>query len=207
MRSTTKSGRKNSVKLLASAALVVAAAGVAGLGTYGSFTSSTAATTNVGSGTVKLDMSGQATRGLDVNVTNMVPTDTAQRAVQLTRSATSEAFGAVTLKTTMNTDNLLKTGADGLKLSIDACSVPWVKAATTNDLTCSGTTTPVLASGSALQANVDLPKALADLNGATKVANLRVQLALPQAANNDYQGLNNTVNFEFTATQRAGEAR
>ncbi|WP_067435798.1 TasA family protein [Nocardioides jensenii] len=206
MRSN-KSGRKNSVKLLASAALVVAAAGVAGLGTYGSFTSSTAASTNVGSGTVKLDMSNQATRGLDVAVTNMVPADTAQRAVQLTRSATSEAFGALTLKTTMTTDNLLKTGADGLKLQIDACSSPWTKAATTNDLTCTGTTTSVLAAGSALQTNVALPQALTDLNGAAKVSNLRIQLSLPLAADNTYQTLSNAVNFEFTATQRAGEAR
>src|SRR3546814_4208079 len=123
MRTNTKSGRKNSVKILASAALVVAAAGVAGLGTYGSFTSTTAADTSVGTGVVTMNMSPQATRGLDVAVTNMVPTDTAQRAVQLTRSATSESFGGVTLTTTMATDNLLKSGTNGIKMAVDACSV------------------------------------------------------------------------------------
>src|SRR3546814_18613719 len=107
MRTNTKSGRKNSVKILASAALVVAAAGVAGLGTYGSFTSTTAADTSVGTGVVTMNMSSQATRGLDVAVTNMVPTDTAQRAVQLTRPATSTSFGGVTLTTTLAPAHLL----------------------------------------------------------------------------------------------------
>ncbi|HEY9565775.1 MAG TPA: TasA family protein [Nocardioides sp.] len=207
MRTNTKSGRKNSVKILASAALVVAAAGVAGLGTYGSFTSTTAADTSVGTGVVTMNMSSQATRGLDVAVTNMVPTDTAQRAVQLTRSATSESFGGVTLTTTMATDNLLKSGTNGIKLAVDACSVAWVKSATTNDLTCSGTTTSVIPQGSPALANVAMPKALTDLNSSAKAANLRVTLALPEAADNTYQGLNNSVNFSFTATQRAGEAR
>ncbi|KRF13802.1 hypothetical protein ASG90_13295 [Nocardioides sp. Soil797] len=207
MRKNTATRRKNSTKLVASAVLVVAAAGVAGLGTYGSFTSTTSASTAVGTGTVKLDMSGQATRGLDVAVTNMVPGDYAQRAVQLTRSATSEAFGGVTLKSTLSTDNALKTGTDGLKLQIDACSVPWTKSGSSNDLTCSGTTTVVLALGNATQADVALPKAATDLNASGKTANLRIQVSLPQAADNTYQGLNNTVAFDFTATQRAGEAR
>ncbi|KQY64714.1 TasA family protein [Nocardioides sp. Root140] len=207
MRSISKPGRKHSVKILASAGLVIAAAGVAGLGTYGSFTSTTSASTNVGTGTVKLDLANQATRGLDIAVTSMVPADYAQRAVQLTRSATSESFGSVTLKTSLTTDNLLKTGSDGLKLQIDACSAPWVKAAGSNDLTCSGTTTVVLASGAATQTDVALPKALADLDSATRVANLRIQLSLPQTANNDYQGLSNAVNVDFTATQRAGQAQ
>src|SRR3546814_19981933 len=132
MRTNTKSGRKNSVKILASAALVVAAAGVAGLGTYGSFTSTTAADTSVGTGVVTMNMSSQATRGLDVAVTNMVPPDTAQRAVQLTRSATSESFGGVTLTPTLATDHLLKSGTTGIKLAVDACSVEGVKSATTN---------------------------------------------------------------------------
>ena len=41
-------------KVLASLALVGSAAGVAGLGTYGAFTSSTSANTTVGSGTVDI---------------------------------------------------------------------------------------------------------------------------------------------------------
>src|SRR3546814_20422796 len=141
MRTNTKSGRKNSVKILASAALVVAAAGVAGLGTYGSFTSTTAADTSVGTGVVTMNMSSQATRGLDVAVTNMVPTDTAQRAVQLTRSATSESFGGVPLTTTMATHNLLKSGTNGIQLAVDPCSVSWVKSPTTPTPPSSGPTT------------------------------------------------------------------
>ena len=206
MRSITKSGRKNSVKLLASAALVVGAAGVAGLGTFGSFTSSTAADTAVGTGTVELVMANQATRGLDVAITNMVPGDTAQRAVQLTRATGSETFAGITLTSSLRDDNLLKSGANGLQLQVDGCSVAWVKAPTTNELTCSGTTTPVLATGVATNTDVSLPAALVGLNDAS-IANLRLQVSLPQAADNAYQNLNNSLKVSFTATQRVGEAR
>lgn len=203
MRTTT---RKNSVKILVSAAIVAAAAGVAGLGTYGSFTSSTNASTAVSTGVVELEMSSQATRGLDVAVTNMVPGDYAQRAVALTRSATSETFGSLTLTTNATVENLLKTGNDALRLGVDACSVAWTKDAGSNDLLCSGTTTVVLASGSVIRTDVDLPAALSALND-SKVANLRLVVSLPQAADNTYQGLSNTITVAFTATQRDAEAR
>ena len=207
MRTTTaRTRRRNSTKIVASAALVVAAAGVAGLGTFGSFTSATSASESVATGTVKIDLANQAARGLDVAATNMVAGDYAQRAVQLTRSATSESLGSLKLTTTAATANLLKSGTDGLKVAIDSCATPWAKSASANDLVCAGTVTSVLAKGAVDRTDVDLPAALTTLN-ADRTANLRIEVSLPQAANNDYQNLTNSVGFAFTATQRTAEAR
>ena len=48
--------KSTSSKVLASAALLAAAAGAAGMGTYGGFTASTSASAAVDSGTVKFDI-------------------------------------------------------------------------------------------------------------------------------------------------------
>ncbi|WP_299057497.1 TasA family protein [uncultured Nocardioides sp.] len=198
--------RRTSAKVLASVVLVAGAAGVAGLGTFGSFTSSTAADQSVSTGTVTLTSAGQATRGLDVAATNLVPGDTVQRAVQLTRASTSETFGSVKLTTTAASSNLLTTDANGLKLKVDQCSVAWVKAAN-NELTCSGTTTNLVAQRAVIGQNLDLGAATTSLNSADKVANLRAELVLPTAADNSFKNLSNTVTFTFDATQRTADFR
>ena len=118
--------RKNVTKVLASVVLVGGAASVAGLGTFGSFTDTTTASQAVSTGIVDIDLTQHATRGLDVAATNLVPGDTIQRAVRLTRSSTTEKFGTVTLSTSGATANLLTTDtANGLKVKVDQCSVPW----------------------------------------------------------------------------------
>ena len=208
VRSTSTSSRRStSAKLLASVVLVAGAAGVAGLGTFGSFTSSTAADQSVASGRVTLSSAGQATRGLDIAATNLVPGDTVQRAVQLTRAGDSEAFGSVRLTTTSASANVLTSDpTNGLKLKVDQCSVPWVKAPS-NELTCSGTTTNLVAQRAVLGQNLDLGAATQALNTGTRVANLRAELVLPTGADNTFQGLTNTVTFTFDATQRTGDFR
>lgn len=209
MASNTSS-RKSLTRVAASVALVAGATAVAGLGTFGSFTSSTEATEAVSSGETKIELAGQGAQGLDVAAVNLVPGDTVERAVQLTRAGTTEGFGSVALSTTSAAaaPSILTTNAkDGLQLSIDQCSVAWVKAADSKKMTCGGTTTSVLSSVPVIGANRDLGKVTETLNGETKVSNLRVTLALPQAANNDFQLKADTVKFVFDATQRAAEAR
>ena len=76
-----------------------------------------------------------------------------------------------------------------------------------NDLTCSGVNTPVVAQRAVIGTNLDLAAATTALNAAGATSNLRVTLTLPTAADNAFQGLNNTVNFTFDATQRAAESR
>lgn len=195
-------------RLAASVALVAGAAAVAGLGTYGSFTSSTSATESVAAGKIELGLANQ-NQGLAVPVTGMLPGDTAQRAVQLTRAAGSETFGSVTLS--VAGEGLLVTDSNGLKLIVEQCSVPWTTTGTGTGpkaMTCGGTTTSVLTqravtmTGQALSAGV-----LSSVNGTGAAANLRITLTLPTAAGNNLQGASSTLNFTFDATQRAAEQR
>jgi predicted ribosomally synthesized peptide with SipW-like signal peptide len=197
--------RKTAVKIFASLVLVGGAASVAGLGTFGSFTSTTSASAEVATGKVELS-TGASVQGLSVAAVNMVPGDTVQRSVTLTRSSATEAFGSVVLSTTGTAGNLL-TGdaANGLQLRVDQCSVAWAQGAG-NQLTCPGTTTSILAQRAVVGAGMSLGEATTALNGADAAANLRVTLSLPGTAGNDFQGLSNTIKFTFDATQRAAKA-
>jgi spore coat-associated protein N len=204
---TSSSLRKNAAKIFASVVLVGGAASVAGLGTFGSFTDTTSVDQSVGAGKVDIGLSQHATAGTTVAATNLVPGDTIQRAVTLTRSGDTEKFGSVLLSTSAGTTNLLSTDAtNGLQLKVDQCSVAWVKAADSS-LTCSGTTTAILASRAVTGANLDLGAATTALNAVGAASNLRLQLSLPVAADNNFQGLNNVITFKFDATQRTAENR
>jgi len=202
-----RTARKRSTKVLASVVLVASAASVAGLGTFGAFTSTTSASEAVANGYVEIALTQHANLGTTVPATQMVPGDTVQRAVTLTRSARTEKFGSVKLTTTAATaDSLLVTDlTNGLKLTVDQCSTPWVKSASTNELTCSGTSTNVIASKAIIGSAVDMAAATATLNSAALASNLRIQLVLPTTADNSFQGLANTINFVFDATQRSVE--
>ena len=120
----------------------------------------------------------------------LVPGDTVQRTVTLSRSTDTDSFGSVKVTTTATTNNLLTSDAtNGLQLKIDQCSVAWVKPAG-NDLTCSGVTTPVVAQRAVIGTNLDLAAATTALNAVGATSNLRVTLTLPTAADNAFQGLN-----------------
>lgn len=210
---TRKAKRTTAAKLAASVLLVAGAASVAGLGTFGSFTSSTSASEQVASGTIKLGLN-QGVQGTTLAATGLVPGDTVQRDVTLTRGATDEKFGSLRLTSTASAANALSTDTtNGLRIAVDQCSVAWTKGATAGatdktPLTCGGTVTPVLTDRALVQSNVDLPNALAALNtDASRTSNLRVTLTLPSAAGNEFQGLSNTANLVFDVTQRAAESR
>ncbi|WDF35102.1 TasA family protein (plasmid) [Arthrobacter agilis] len=206
-RSTLKS---TSGKVLASVALLGVAASVAGLGTYGSFTSTTSASETVTAGTVNvaLGAAGSAANRLTVPAAGVVPGDSIQRAATLT-NAGNQDFGGVTLSTTTTTPatKLTSDAVNGLQLSVDACSVPWTEAGTAPayTYTCAGTVTSVLTTRPILGTDV----ALTNLTSmtSTKADNLRVTATLPVAADNTFQGLTSTVNVAFTATQRAATNR
>ncbi|WP_372728259.1 TasA family protein [Nocardioides sp.] len=205
---TTTSLRTNSAKLLATVVLVGGAASVAGLGTFGAFTSTTAATQNVATGTLTLGLTQHSTLGTTVDATNMVPGDTVQRSVTLTRPAAAEKFGSVLLTSTGSTSNVLTSDTTkGLQVSVDECSTAWVMTPSTKVLTCAGTTTPIISSRPVLQSGLDLGSATTSLNSGAAAANLRVTMSLPVAADNSFQGKSNAITFTFDATQRAAEAR
>ncbi|THJ68653.1 hypothetical protein E8P82_01770 [Arthrobacter echini] len=197
-------------KILASVALLGVAATVAGLGTYGSFTSTTSAGQSVTAGrvAVQLGAAGTAANRLNVAATAFVPGDTMQRVATISNTG-NQNFGGVSLTTTVvGTPSRLTTDTvNGLQLTVDACSVPWTEAGTAPayTYTCRGSVTSVLPSRPIIGADVPLSGLASFTPGRTD--NLRFTATLPAAADNSFQKLTSTANFAFTATQRAATNR
>jgi spore coat-associated protein N len=191
------------IKVVASVAILGAAAGVASLATFASFPSSTAAQAqSLSSGTVSITL-GAANR-LTVGATNLVPGDTIQRAIDINNngSAGTSSVGAVTLTTTAPTSSLLDSDAtNGLQMVIDKCSVAWTESGPPYTYTCGGTTTSVLTTRAVIGASIALSNMSSITAGNTD--RLRVTLTLPAASGNALQGQSSTLNYVFTATQRA----
>jgi spore coat-associated protein N len=194
-------------KVFGSIAVLGAAASVAGLGTFASFTSSTSASQSISSGSVSIALgaTGPANR-LTVAASNLVPGDTVQRAVDLT-SASSDPLGSVSLQTSGSPSNALITDANGLQVKVDKCSNAWTEAGTAPayTYTCSGTTTSILAS-TAVGGTASL-SGLAALSSGSSTDRLLVTLTLPAAATNTLQGLTTSITYAFNGTQRAAASK
>jgi hypothetical protein len=195
-------------KILLTLALVGSAAGIAGLGTYATFTSSTPAEAQtLGAGTVQIQLGadGTAANRLDVGASGIVPGDTVQRAVDLSNSGNA-GLGTVSLTTTAAPSSKLDTDAvNGLQMTIDSCSSAWTESSQPYTYTCPGTTSSVVASRPAIGSNLTLGNAASLVPGSTE--HLRVTLTLPQTADSSFEGLTSTVDFVFTGTQRAATSK
>jgi predicted ribosomally synthesized peptide with SipW-like signal peptide len=190
-------------KLLTSVAILGAAASIAGLGTYATFTSSASQSHTIASGTVTIALgaTGASTNRLNIGASALAPGDTIQRSVDLTNSGTLD-LASITLTTTASPSSALDTDTtNGLQMVIDKCSVAWTEAGPPYTYTCGGSTSTVLASrpviGSAL--------ALSNLTSTTagNTDHLRVTLTLPSGAGNTLQNQSSTISYAFTGTQRA----
>jgi spore coat-associated protein N len=193
-------------KVLASLALIGTAAGVAGLGTYGAFVSTTQANTAVKTGAVALGLGapGEANR-LNVAALGLLAGDKVERTVTLTNVGEQD-FSAVTLATTAAPASLLSTDRNGLKLLVESCPVAWTESGTSPAFkyTCTRHKSTVLvAERAVLLAD---PVVLEGLQALTAKQSdyLRVTMTLPDAATQSFTGLKSTIGFNFTATQRAG---
>jgi spore coat-associated protein N len=195
------------VKLLLTLVTVGVAASIAGLGTFASFTSSTAAQSqNLATGTVSITL-GTANR-LTVGASNLVPGDTIQRAVDITNdgSAGTSSVGSISLTTAATTSSQLDADTSaGLQLNIDKCSVAWTESGPPYTYTCGGATSVVLASRAVLGTDV----ALSNMSSVTAGSSdhLRVTLTLPGSAGNSLQGQSSTIAYTFTANQRAAASK
>jgi hypothetical protein len=199
-------------KVLASLALVGTAAGVAGLGTYGAFVSTTEAQTKVGSGTVimALGATDGAENRLNLAADGLVAGDIVQRAVKLSNAGT-EDFAAITLATKAvpaaegaALPKLVTDRTHGLQLLIQSCSVAWTETGTSPAFSykCEGETKTILKNQAVVLAapvNLNL-KALV----AHQSDNLLVTMTLPATADKTFAGQDSGIGFTFTATQRAG---
>jgi predicted ribosomally synthesized peptide with SipW-like signal peptide len=189
-------------KLLASLALIGAAASIAGLGTFATFTSSTSASQTVSSGTVTIALgaTGASTNRLNIGASAIAPGDTLQRSVDLINQGSLD-LASITLTTSATASSLLDTDAtNGLQMVIDKCSVAWTESGPPYTYSCSGSTATVLASRAVIGSGLALSNLGSLTAGATD--HLRVTLTLPGAAGNTFQNQSSTVSYAFTGTQR-----
>ena len=202
MRRQIFSPGATSNKVIASIALVCAAAAIAGLGTFATFTSSTSTSHTIASGTLSLT-SGPTNR-LGTGASTVAAGDSMQRAIDL-NYAGSISFGSATLTTSASASSALDTDAtDGLHIAIDKCSVAWTESGPPYTYTCGGSTSTVLASSPVIGSNVALSN-LTLTAGSTD--HLRVTVTLPSSAGNTFQNLSSTVGYTFTGVQRAGTSQ
>jgi spore coat-associated protein N len=190
-------------KVIASIAVLGAAASVAGLGTYATFTSTASQSHTISTGTVTIALgaTGASTNRLNIGATGVAPGDTIQRSVDLINSGSLD-LSSITLTTTASPSSLLDTDTtNGLQMVIDKCSQAWTEAGPPYTYTCGGTTSTVLASRAVIGSNLALSNLSALTSGATD--HLRVTLTLPSAAPNSFQNQSSTITYAFTGTQRA----
>jgi len=194
-------------KVLLSTGLVLASAALVGMGTFALFTDTQSVSQATSSGSVSLNpisVNGANNR-LSVGASNIAAGDTIQRAVDVKNTGTI-TLASVTLSTTASPSSLLDTDTtNGLQMLIERCSVAWSETGgPPYTYTCGGTTSTVLASTPVIGTNL----ALANLTLTAGTDNyLRVTLTLPGAAGNTLQTQSSTINYAFTATQRAGTAQ
>lgn len=204
-----QSAARLSVKLLVVATAVVGGGALVSSSVFASLTAVATASTSVTSGTLILTGTSTAgSGGLVTAISAMAPGDTRNRYVTLTNGGTLDALTPTLRIAGSGATALTTDGTNGLKVSISACSVAWVAGS------CSGTTTVVLASTSALTLVADTALTLPS-NNAGAVTALKISIALP--TNNEVttngtfpggtlQGLTTTLTWTFTQTQRTGTA-
>lgn len=203
--------KTTSGKVLASVALLGTAAAVAGLGTYGAFTSTTEANQEVTAGSVKIDLGNVAPDTMAAVITDMLPGDSVTRLVTLTNTGKS-ALNNVTLATTTANPSALTTNqSTGLKLKIERCAQAWT-ADDAGTLACAaGAETlalplqPIIPTGIASRA---LEGAMSSLTP-QGVDHLKITTSFPEAAlQAEFPGNpTSTIKFSFTGTQRTAVAK
>jgi spore coat-associated protein N len=201
--------RTTMLKVLTSFAALGAAASVAGLGTFATFTSSTSASNSIASGTVSIAVgaAGPANR-LTIGANGLVAGDTVQRAVDLINngSGSSDNLASIQLTTAAAPSSTLDTDAsNGLQMAIDHCSVAWTESASPYTYTCGGATTTGRASRPVIGSNLALSNLASLTTGSTD--HLRVTLTLPASAPNSLQGQSSTLSYTFVGTQRVAAAK
>jgi hypothetical protein len=203
--STMTTRYKSATKIVAAIGAVGAAAAVAGLATFGGFTDSTTPVgTNVDTGVVSITLNEAGDSGtVPFSGGMMLAGDSRGHLVDLVNDGNT-ALGSVTFDSWATSSSVLDTDAvDGLQLSVESCSVSWVKSGA--DYTCAGTERPFYA-GPIVVGNRALVGAASLAPGATD--HLLLTATLPATATGDaFEGATSSLNFMFTGTQRTGTAR
>jgi hypothetical protein len=197
--------RTTAVRIVGTAAVVGAAAAIAGLGTFGSFTTSSAPVdTRVDSGVLSINVADAGdTLTMPFGGGLFLAGDSRSYRVDLVNDGDA-ALGSLTMTSRATASSILDTDAvHGLQLTVKSCSVAWTVADSV--YSCAGTQNsfyngPIVASGSAMTGAASLAVGGVD--------HLLMTAALPSTASGDaFEGATSSLEFFFTGTQRAGSAR
>jgi hypothetical protein len=199
---TRRTGRRTvAAKALGSLGVVSAAAAVAGLGVFGTFSDSTTpAPAAIETGIVSIDLTA-AGGGAAVPLTfaSVLPGASATQAVNLVNDGDS-ALSSVSLATVATTSSVLDTDVtNGLQMTVTSCSVAW-----SASWTCAGDVRTVQAAGPVVR-SAALVSPLSLTAGATD--HLAVTVALPSTADDAFKQKASDLSLVFTAVQRDGVAR
>ena len=195
--------RRPAAELVGSLAVVAAAAGIAGLGTFGSFTDSTAPLAgDVATGTVSIDLAAPAA-AIEFPAVDggWMPGDRAYVAVDLVNTGTAP-LGSLVLAVTATQSSLLDSDTtDGLQLTIQGCDEAWSTDGGT--YSCEGAVTSHYTGPVVL--DEELPRAASLVPGG--VDHLLATVTLPETAGNQFMGAETGLSVLFTGTQRGGTSR
>jgi hypothetical protein len=175
--------------------LAVSASGGLFTGAYGFFTSSASATMSLTEGgSIGLSWNDTAATGsnLTLDVGRLMPTDTVQRIVDLANTGSS-GIQQIQL-TIMGTDT--GSTSDGIQLSIDRCSVPWVSEGSI--FACAGRLT-ALSLDRPVQATIALTGSPAAVQAG--LDHLRFSFRLPDSAPDSAQGVTGSVQIVATGSK------
>jgi hypothetical protein len=206
-------------RLAAWTAAVAAVLGALALPAQGTFstTRTDSHSDTAGDLTITLGSRGTTANTFNVDVSDLGPGESAYRIIDVTLGSSLD-FGSASLAVTGSGNNALTTDAtNGLKITVQRCSVAWTQSGTSPNYTyaCSGGTSYESITQRAV-ANFGTAQSLrsgADgANGFTLTAgavnHLRMQITLGTVATStSLQNVSTTLTFAFSGTQRTGVAK
>jgi hypothetical protein len=201
--STNTNRRRSATTVVGAIAAVGAAVAVAGLGTMGGFTDSTAPVgTKVDTGVLSIDVS-QPVGAVPFDGGAMVAGDSRAALIDLVNNGDTP-LSTVRLTSWATQSSVLDSDrANGLQVRVDSCSVAWTQSAGVP--TCAGTVKVYLDLPVIID-NQSLPGTAALAAGATD--HLRLTASLPSTASGDaFEGATSGLSFQFTGVQRSGGPR
>lgn len=203
--STRTDGRKNAARIAGSIAVVGAAAAVAGLGTFGSFTGSTEAVdAGVDTGVLSIDVAmfdGSAPPPFALPLPDLMPGDAVSMPMELRNSGDVD-LSTVSLRSEATQSSRLDTDAvHGLQLELLSCATPWT--GSWGSFACAGGSVPLY--DGPIVAGTALPGARSLQAGTTD--HLLVTVSFPDTGGDVMQGQRSSFRFLFDAVQRHGAAR
>ena len=202
--SSTTNRRRSATTIVGAVAVVGAAVAVAGLGTMGGFTDSTAPVdAKVDTGVLSIDVSQSNGAVVPFSGGAMIAGDSRTMLLDLSNDGTTP-LSAVTLTSWATRSSVLDTDTvNGLQLKVEACSVGWTTSASAP--TCSGTVRSYF-SGPMVGTNRTLAGSAVLAPGVGE--HLLLTASLPATASGDaFEGATSGINFMFTGVQRNGSAR